>query len=134
MVGGEALGPYVKCFDVGSPGWVPDPELRLLYLKGRERMMNDLLRAKGYVWLNEVYKELGFPETALGHTVGWVYDPSNPDLHNYISFDITNAKRQSVRDFVNGYEEAVWLDFNVDGPILEKAVRLGWIHEDRRTA
>ena len=44
-------------------------------------------------------------------------EKSNCD--GYVSFGIYNANRETARDFVNGYERSILLDFNVDGPILD---------------
>ena len=52
---------------------------------------------------------------------GWVYDPDNPGHNgdNYVDFGIMDVNRPKNRDFVNGYERAILLDFNVDGNILD---------------
>ena len=87
--------------------------------------MNDKLRANGHVFLNEVYKELGFDDTKAGQVVGWIYDPENPNGDNYIDFgiyDVYNCSKSEAERktaFVNGYERSIILDFNVDGNIWE---------------
>ena len=78
---------------------------------------NEKLRAKGFLFLNDVYKSLGMQETQAGQIVGWVYDKNKPSGDNYVDFNIFNGSEPS-RAFVNGYEKAILLDFNVDGPIL----------------
>lgn len=128
--GDELLGPYARCFCEGCNGWVDDPDLCRQVLAGMERVLTARLRTQGYLWLNDVFDALGFPRTGIGHQIGWVYNPSDPTLENHVSFDITNLKRKSVRDFANGYENVVWLDFNPDGLILDKAIKLGWLSRD----
>ena len=50
---------------------------------------------------------------------GWVYDPQNPDYR--VDFGIYNIHIPANRDFVNGWERSIWLDFNVDKePIYTK--------------
>ena len=62
---------------------------------------------------------LGIPKTAAGQIVGWVYDEEHPIGDNFIDFGIYDDKRnEQVRDFVNGRERSILLDFNVDGNIL----------------
>ena len=62
---------------------------------------------------------LGIPRSKAGQVVGWIYDEENSKGDNYVDFGIYDIHRQANRDFVNGYERAIWLDFNVDGPILD---------------
>ena len=69
--------------------------------------------------MNEVYKSIGLPATKAGQVVGWVYDEKNPIGDNYVDFGLYDMSREKVRDFINGYERAILLDFNVDGNILD---------------
>ncbi len=62
---------------------------------------------------------LDIPETKAGQIVGWIYDEKCPNGDNYVDFGIYNTNREKSRDFVNGYEKVILLDFNVDGNILE---------------
>lgn len=111
--------PYAKCFDVGCTGWSKDPEYNLMFLKDQERFANDRLKAKGSLTLNEVYDMLGIPRTKAGCVVGWIYDEKHPVGDNYVDFGIFDIDKPKNRDFVNGYERSIWLDFNVDGNIYD---------------
>lgn len=117
---------YAKFFDSSSPAWEKNPEYNLMFLKAEQNFANDRLKARGYLFLNEVYERLGIPPTKAGQIVGWIYDPDNPNHNgdNYVDFGLYNIHREKVRDFVNGYEEAILLDFNVDGPILDKIEKM----------
>lgn len=110
---------YARFFDDGCAGWDKDPELNLMTLRNQQRFANEKLRANGYLFLNEVYDMLGIPRTKAGQCVGWVYDEKNPVGDNYVDFGIYDSNRQKSRDFVNGYERTILLDFNVDGNILD---------------
>lgn len=114
--------PYARIFDEYNPNWERDSDYNFMRIRNIEKMFNDKLRACGYVFLNEVYEELGFPKTKTGQIVGWVYAPDddNHEGDNYIDFGLYNLNRQETNDFVNGYNYSVILDFNVDGPILNK--------------
>lgn len=103
---------------IENPNWETSGEYRLMFLKQVERYMNDRLRATGRVFLNEVYDELGLPRSKAGQIVGWVYDPENPVGDNYIDFGLYKSG-QNYSDFVYGKEEAILLDFNVDGNIWD---------------
>ena len=54
------------------------------------------------------------------HHNNWKYIKTiTDDGDNHISFGIHNDNRRGNRDFVNGIQPVVLLDFNVDGPILD---------------
>ena len=88
-----------------------------MFLKSEQNYANDRLKATGRLFLNEVYRRLGIPETKAGQVVGWVYDPNNEDVDNFVDFGIYDVNRETVRDFVNGYEPTILLDFNCDGNV-----------------
>ena len=111
---------YARFFDVGNPNWEKDSEYNLMFLKRQQAYANDKLKANGYLFLNEVYDMLGIPKSKAGQVVGWIYDPENGSGDNYVDFGIYNVNREAARDFVNGYERTILLDFNVDGNIWEK--------------
>lgn len=110
---------YARFFDEGSSAWEKDAEYNLSFLRTQQAFANDKLRAKGYLYLNEVYRMLGIPETKAGQVVGWIYDKKHPIGDNYVDFGIYDICRPKARDFVNGYERVILLDFNVDGNIWE---------------
>lgn len=98
--------------------WNSDNEYNLMFLKAQERYANDLLRARGHVFLNEVYDLLGIPRTKAGQVVGWVYNEDSVWGDNFIDFGLY-ADNLSYSDFVNGHDPAILLDFNVDGNIWD---------------
>ena len=91
-----------------------------MFLRAQQQYANDLLVARGHLFLNEVYDMLGIERTKAGQVVGWIYDPKNPNGDNYIDFGIYDVNKAKNRDFVNGYEPVILLDFNVDGNIWDK--------------
>lgn len=109
--------PYAKFFDAASREWNKDPEVNLMFLRAQEKYANDLLRANGYLFLNDVYDMLDIPRTKEGQIVGWVYDPDSVISDSYVDFGIYEINR--TERFVNGYEPVVLLDFNVDGNVLD---------------
>lgn len=96
--------------------WTSNNEYNLMFLKKAESFANDKLRINGYLFLNEVYEMLGIPKTKAGQVVGWVYDEKDPVGDNYVDFGLYKDNL-SYSDFVNGYDPAILLDFNVDGNI-----------------
>lgn len=112
------LSQYARFYDETCAGWVNSAEYNLPFLLAREEEANKRLKADGYLLLNDVYDMLGMKRTRAGAQVGWRYMKNNPYGDNHVSFGIHNDLRQGNRDFVNGYQPIVLLDFNVDGPIM----------------
>lgn len=110
---------YARFFDDGCNGWDKDSEYNLMFLKHQQNHANELLRSKGHLFLNEVYDMLGIPRTKAGQVVGWIYDEECPVGDNFVDFGIYDVYNEKARDFVNGYERTILLDFNVDGNILD---------------
>lgn len=110
---------YAKFFDESCPGWTKDAEQNKYFLLCQQNYANEMLKAQGYLFLNDVYKLIGVPATRAGQIVGWVYDEKNPVGDNYVDFNIMDINSERARAFVNGYERSILLDFNVDGNILD---------------
>lgn len=115
----NVISDYARFFDSGCTGWTKDPEYNLMFLKDQQRYANDLLKSRGHLFLNEVYDMLGLPRSTAGAIVGWVYDEKNPVGDNFVDFGIYDLYDEKKRDFVNGYERSILLDFNVDGEIYK---------------
>lgn len=111
------LSDYARCFDETNWNFKGNPDDNRRFLIITQSTCNDLLNSRGYLFLNEVYDKLGFPHTKAGQIVGWVKGKHQKD--GYVDFGLYDYTKQTTRDFVNGYEPAIWLDFNVDGPILD---------------
>ena len=110
---------YARIFDETNTNWEKDSEYNRFFLTAQQSYANDLLRARGHLFLNEVYDMLGFPRTKAGQVVGWLYNPDNPTGDNYVDFGMFDINNEKACDFVNGYERAIVLDFNVDGNIYD---------------
>lgn len=109
---------YARIYDDGCKGWTKNPEYNLIFLKQQQAYANRVFQERGHLFLNEVYELLGFPKTQAGQQVGWIYDEKGSIGDNFVDFGIYNIDNPRARDFVNGYERNIILDFNVDGPIL----------------
>lgn len=107
---------YAKFFDASSRMYQGNPEYDLLFLKSQQNYANDLLHTRGHLFLNEVYDALGLDHTEAGALVGWIL---GPDGDNYVDFGIFDGDNPRTRAFVNGYEDNILLDFNVDGVIYD---------------
>lgn len=123
----DGISDFARFFDEATSSFYrKDPEYNLMFLRRQQDYANEKLKAQGYLFLNEVYDMLGIPRSKAGQIVGWTYKKDNENADNYVDFgiyDLSSANKQ-LNDqkiaFVNGYERAVLLDFNVDGPIYDK--------------
>jgi len=111
----NGLSVYAKFFDESSSEWSKNPDYNMMMLKQRQTYFNNLLQVRGYVFLNEVYEALGIEQTQAGSIVGWMIGAEGGD--GFIDFGIYDGDRPKVREFVNGGEASILLDFNVDGVI-----------------
>lgn len=110
----EGYSANAKFFDQASPYWEKSPEYNLVFLRERQAYANQRLDTYGHLFLNEVYDMLGIPRTKNGAVEGWVKEGNG-----FVDFGIYELYREAARDFVNGYENVILLDFNVDGNILD---------------
>jgi hypothetical protein len=110
----NARSPYSRIFDECSPHWQKDAELNRIFLQLQQNYANHLLRARGHLFLNEVYDALGFDRSQAGQVVGWIINGDGDGFVDFGMFEAYNGR------FINGLERSVILDFNVDGTIHDK--------------
>lgn len=108
---------YARFFDEYCKEWQKTPEYNLVFVKCQQNYANDMLQARGHVFLNEVYDSLGIPRTKAGAVVGWIISDTGD---NYVDFGLYENDNERARAFVNGREGSMLLDFNVDGVIFDK--------------
>lgn len=110
------ISDFSRVFDETNKYWDRNPGLNLSFLRGLQNVMNDRFKEKGHLFLNEVYNAMGFSETPEGALVGWV--DGNGD--NYVDFGMYDLTKKEIRDFINGNDNRVLLEFNIDGIIYDK--------------
>lgn len=103
--------PYARIFDEYNPNWQKEAQYNKMFISSFQNYFNHLLKARGHVFLNEVYDALGFKRTTAGQVVGWLSE-GNGDC--FIDFGLYEAASTL---FMSGFERSMVLDFNVDGPI-----------------
>lgn len=119
LVDPNSYSPYARFYDDGCAGWTKDPEANLMFLRMQQDAATKRLMEQGFLLLNDVYDMLGIPRSKDGMVIGWIYDEKHPIGDNFVDFGIYESNRPKNRDFVNGYERTVLLDFNVDGNIYD---------------
>lgn len=112
------FSPYARAFDETNPAWMGNTEQNRFYLKARQAQATDMLRARGHLFLNEVYDMLNIPRTKMGAVVGWLYDPKCPELGDtYVDFGMFEVS--TPREGTDVYDTIFILDFNARGDITD---------------
>ncbi|MDF2800257.1 MAG: hypothetical protein K0S61_160 [Anaerocolumna sp.] len=111
----NGISQYARYFDESSTQWSNTPEYNLTFLKCQQNYANDLLHSRGHIFLNEVYDMLGIPRSTAGSITGWAKGYGD----DFVDFGLFDGEKMAVRDFVNGYERSILLDFNVAGVIYD---------------
>lgn len=111
-----AASMYAKFFDQYNPNWNKEAEYNLLFIRCQQNWANDMLKSRGHIFLNDVYDALGIERSSAGAVVGWIVSDKGD---NYVDFGMYDDTTNS-RDFINGREASILLDFNVDGIIYDK--------------
>jgi len=114
VAGLNGFSPYARFFDEYSSNWQKDPEMNRIFLQCQQNYANHMLKARGHVFLNDVYDSLGLERTQAGAVVGWIYDGDGDGYIDFGMFEVSNNR------FINGLERSVLLDFNVDGVVYDK--------------
>lgn len=92
-----------------STNWSPESEINLLFLRNTENYINDLLKMRGHVFLNDVYDQLGMKRTSHGAVAGWLF------RDNVLIAFMPNDLKPG---------EDIVLEFDYDGIIYDRLVVL----------
>lgn len=103
-----------------SDEWEPLPEYNLAKLRSIQTHANFQLEAKGHVFLNDVFDELGLPRTPAGAVVGWLSEERG-GVDGFVDLGVlSQGEEVAFLDFMTGREDHLLLDFNVDGEIFRR--------------
>lgn len=91
---------FVRFFE-DNKHWSDNPEYNRLFIQTQFNWLNDLLQARGYVFINDVYDALGVEKTQYGQLHGWKKGP--------IEFGITHQVGSG----------RIWIRLNHEGNILD---------------
>lgn len=119
-----SVNKYSRMFDeVSSREWDPNPDYNITTLLGRQQYFNDMLHSHRYLFLNTVYKELGYPITAYGQDMGWIIDDDTPNAVVDLGlYDLTNSGKRRIED-IDKYTNACLLTFKGVRYIKDKVYR-----------
>lgn len=102
----EELRERAFSFNHTNPNWMDHAEHNLFFLRGHQNIFNDILRARGYVFLNDILSAIGLPDTVEGNLVGWALNFQGPVS---IEFNLVHDENPS-----NGVD----IYFNIQDVIL----------------
>lgn len=88
-----------------------DPETIFNILRSTEEWANAVFQEQGYIFLQDVYENLGLVDKFAPDGIGWCSGIGD----DYVDFGIFSLRNG---DAINQLESIYWLDFNVDGYIL----------------
>lgn len=120
------LGEFNFLFESTNPNWTPYQDRNEYFIRAQINYLNDLLIARGHVFLNEVLDRLGIDQTPTGALTGWIYvEKGAPGYEehegdNYIDARLFNLDNVHTREFEQVDKATHLLDFNVDGLIWDK--------------
>lgn len=112
----SVIAPFSIRFDRNNINWEDDIDMNENFLIGKQRHINDVLRTKPCVFLNDVYELIGEKElTKAGTAIGWVNDGST-----YIDFGMYAG--DVIKMLVVEPDGSIILTFNGLVNILEKNI------------
>jgi Family of unknown function (DUF6353) len=110
----DGPSPYSRVFDAENVNFKKSAEYNRLFVQTQEAYANHLLNARGHVFLNDVYDQLGFDRTSIGAIVGWVRNGEGDGYINFGLYEAVNTQPVHAFDL-----SAIILDFNVDGIVYD---------------
>lgn len=116
-------------FDESSRCWEPSSTRNYEFLTLQQSYSNNRLKQRGYLFLYEVFEDLGLTKEIVGddkwraaHYIGWMYDPEDKNRDSFVDFGISEpgtripTAKSNLQITTN--EPSFWLSMNVDGDIL----------------
>lgn len=98
----------VKCFDCNHPLWTNDKEYNMLVVKMILNNCYKKFRRRHFLFLNDVYQELGMSLTRQGQIAGWVFDKDHAKDYMWTVW---------TKD--DGYDNDVYITFEPLSDILD---------------
>lgn len=110
--------PYNRVFAQNTTHeWQNDLGANKIFLGGQQRIAQQVLNRRGYLYLSEVYNSLGFPESDVSRVVGWkvrTLSDGSPDIP-VVDFGLDKPLPD---DWKYSQKREVYLDFNCQGLIV----------------
>lgn len=69
------------------------------FLKNEEKLANEVLQNKGYIFLNEVLSNLGIKLVKRGQFDGWIYDELDSEKKGVVKFRVKVENGDIILNF-----------------------------------
>ena len=115
---GANLPPHCFFFDEANPNWEKDPQMNRDFLEDHLRWLNQKLWAEGFLFENDIRRDIGAPLVKSGWTSG-IFAEDKDGNRNYISFGL-DAKNPAAQRFREGTEPSIVIQLNVEDNIIEQ--------------
>lgn len=116
---------YAQVFDKRSKLFTTNASTNLKKIKEIQSQCNEKLYEDGYLFLSDVYDMLDIFKLPCVEGVGWWVDYTDKENANHVDFGIYDRTKKTSRDFVNGLQPEIILDFNIDGNLGDYLLDLG---------
>lgn len=112
------LPPHCFFFDEHNPNWEKSAMMNRDFLEAHQRWLNERLWAEGFLFENDIRRDLGEPIVRSGWTSG-IFAQDKDGNRNYISFGL-DAKNPAAQSFRDGVEPSILIQLNVEDNIIEQ--------------
>lgn len=114
------LPPHCVFFDeCNAPNdWEPDPQMNRKFLEDHQRWLNDRLWVEGFLFENDIRRDLGLPLTKSGWTSGIMAEDGDGN-RQYVDLGL-GAKNPAAQAFRDGIEPSILLQLNVEDNIIDQ--------------
>lgn len=103
------LPPYAKWFGPDNKWYqLNSPHDMMYWMQCQQSWANNYMRAHGHLFLNDMYRVMGFDPTPEGQLMGWQYSPDK-----VIDFGM-DPDNYTWDPFRNGERDTLMITFNVD--------------------
>lgn len=111
--------PYAVWIDPKNQNWDDHSMDNTMFaLRSIQNFMNDKLRAKGHLFLNDVRRALGVPDTKAGAVTGWYLGDDTGD--GFVDFQMDRLEDLVNSPFGHDMRNGFWVELNVDGVVYDK--------------
>ena len=110
--------PHCLFFDESNPNWEKDPYINRDFLENHLRWLNERLWIEGFLFENDIRRDIGAPLVKSGWTSG-IFAQDKVGNRNYLSFGL-DAKNEAAQRFRDGIEPSFFIQLNVEDNILDQ--------------
>lgn len=94
-------------------------EHNFFFLKSQQCTANDMLHARGHLFMNEVLDLLGMKRTPEGAVLGWI-DKEDDESDGYVDLGFSDYYTDEMSDICDGRTPNIHINMNCDGVIYDK--------------